>query len=284
MSFLSKKFKYQNALGEEIVFDYAHGYLINFPDGVDSVGVKVSTSAGTNNIGSSVQSTAISERAVTINGIVVGANGQELKDRLISVIRPDMTGRLYADGQYLECYVSASPVIGPEPFGARFQVGLLAPYPYWVNGAGKVVYMSGIEARFKFPWNMSRTYQFGEKIAAQYKNVLNLGQVDSPFVITIRCAGESAKNPRITNLLTGEYLLVNKTLENMEILTISTTHTHTVIESTKDGNCDGALDIESDLYRLHTGDNILRPSADSGLDNLTIQISHADEYIGVAVV
>lgn len=284
MSFLSKTFKYKNAFGEEIIFDYDHGYLINFPDGVDSVSNKVSTSAGTNNIGSSVQSTAITERAITINGKIVGKNAQELKDRLISVVRPDVTGRLYADNQYLDCYVSTSPVIAPDPMGAVFQIGLLAPYPYWADGDGEIVYMSGIQNRFKFPWNISLPYRFGEQITAKYKNVLNLGQVDSPFVITIRCVGEAASNPMVTNLLTGEYLLVNKDLEYMEILTISTTHTHTVIESTKDGNCDGALDIESDLYRLHTGDNILRPTADSGLENLNIQISHADEFIGVAVV
>lgn len=284
MSFLSKTFKYTNEKGGIITFAYDEGYLINFPDGVDSVSVNLSTSTGTNNIGSSVQSKAIKERAITINGKIVGKNGQALKDKLISVVRPDMEGKLYADDKYLDCYVSTSPIIGPEPFGANFQIGLLAPYPYWAYANKNIVYMSGIQGRFKFPWNISRSYRFGEKIAAQYKNVVNMGQVDAPFTIIIRCVGESAENPRITDLLTGEYLLINKTLEYGEILTITTSHTHTKIESTKDGNCDGALDIESNLYRLHTGDNILRPTAAAGLDNLNIQVEFSNELIGVSVV
>lgn len=284
MSFLSKTFKYVNNNNESIKFTYDEGYLINFPDGVDSVSVSLSTAVGPNNIGSSLQSKSINERAITINGKIIGKNGQELKDRLVSVIRPDIGGKLFADKQYLNCYVSTSPVIGPEVFGANFQIGLLAPYPFWTNKSNDNFNLDGIQPKFKFPWNISRTYKFGEKITAQYMTVPNIGQVAAPFKLIIKCLGESASNPKITDLVSGEFLLINKNLDYGEILTIITSHSHTVVESSKDGNCDGALDIESNLYRLHTGDNVIKPSADSGRDNLTFQILFSNEYIGVTVV
>ena len=43
MSFLSKTFKYVNLLGQSIVFDYAHGYLISKPDGIDTISVTANT-------------------------------------------------------------------------------------------------------------------------------------------------------------------------------------------------------------------------------------------------
>ena len=46
MSFLSKTFKYVNLLGQSIVFDYAHGYLISKPDGIDTISVTANTAQG----------------------------------------------------------------------------------------------------------------------------------------------------------------------------------------------------------------------------------------------
>ena len=94
MSFLSKTFRYVNELGQEIVFDYAHGYLISLPSGVDTLSVNVNTAQGIGQVGATVQSKSIQPRPITINGKVVGDNSQELKNALVTVIRPDLSGTL----------------------------------------------------------------------------------------------------------------------------------------------------------------------------------------------
>lgn len=284
MSFLSKTFRYENDLGQSITFDYAHGFLLNLPDGVDTISVNLSTAQGVGQVGATVQAKQIQPRPITPDGKIVGGNAQDLKDLLISVVRPDVGGTLYAGDWKIGVVVTSTPTIGPQPFGAPFQFGLTAPYPYWVSTASKGSMLVGIEPAFKFPWNLSRPYRFGQKMKDKYVIIQNRGQVDTPFVLTISCLGAGAENVKVENLLTGEFLLLEKTLVEGETVTVNVTHDRTYVTSSEDGDCRGALTLESDLFRLHTGDNVWKPTADSGLENVTIQVSYAEERAGVSVV
>ena len=58
----------------------------------------------------------------------------------------------------------------------------------------------------------------------------------------------------------------------------------TTVTSSKDGDCRGALTLESTLYRIHTGDNAWKPTADSGLENVEMSVSFAEESAGVTVI
>ena len=53
---LTKVFRYVNADGAEIIFLYENGYLINKPNGIDTVSVTVNESYGINQVGTSVSS------------------------------------------------------------------------------------------------------------------------------------------------------------------------------------------------------------------------------------
>lgn len=284
MSFLSKTFRYENALGQSITFDYDHGFLLNLPDGVDTISVNLSTAQGIGQVGATVQATQIQVRPITLDGKIIDSNAQDLKDQLISVVRADVSGTLYADDWHIGVVVTATPAIGPERMGASFQFSLTAPYPYWVSGSGKGTMLIGVESAFKFPWNISRAYRFGQKMLDKYAVITNNGQVDVPYVLTVSCIGSGAENVRVENLLTGEFLLLEKTLAEGETVTINVTHDRTYVTSSEDGDCRGALTLESNLFRLHTGDNVWKPSADSGLENLTMQVTYAEESGGMTVV
>lgn len=284
MSFLSKTFKYVNSLGQSIVFDYAHGYLISKPDGIDTISVTANTAQGIGQVGATVQSKAIQTRPITINGRVIGDNAQALKDALMTVVRPDLTGVLYAGDWHIDVIVTASPTIGAAKRGAPFQIGLLAPYPYWMSADNKKQQLRGVQKGFKFPWNMSRTYYFGKIMLLQYITLQNFGQFDVPFTLEINCVGETATNVGVENMLTGEVLRLEKTLVEDERVVIQTTHGRTYVTSSKDGDCRGALTLESTLYRIHTGDNAWKPTADSGLENVEMSVTFAEESAGVTVV
>lgn len=284
MSFLSKTFRYENALGQSITFDYDHGFLLNLPDGVDTISVNLSTAQGVGQIGATVQAKQIQVRPITMSGKIIGSNAQDLKDLLVSVVRADVGGVLYADDWHIGVVVTATPSIGPERRGASFQFSLTAPYPYWISGSRKGEMLVGIEPAFKFPWNMTKPYRFGRKMTEKYALIVNRGQVDAPFVLTISCQGAGAENVRIENLLTGEFLLLEKSLAEGETVTVNVTHDRTYVTSSEDGDCRGALTLESNLFRLHTGDNVWKPTADSGLDDLDIQVTYAEEMAGVTVV
>lgn len=279
---LSKLFRYVNENGDSIVFDYSGGFLINKPNGIDTVSVIMNEAQGINQVGSTIQSVNVQSRPVNISGVLVGEFQTENKDRLLSVIRPDLMGKLYADEFYLSVRPTATPAIEQKPVFASFQFSLLAPYPYWQKDDSASATLSIVEKKFKFPWNISRPYRFGSAKYAQFINVNNSGQVPVPFTVTITALA-SVENPKIIDAATNNYLLLNKELVAGEKVVIEITHERTFVTSSVDGECRGALDLKSNFFRLKVGDNVLKPDASSGKENMLVDINYAIEVVGIAL-
>ncbi len=279
---LSKLFRYVNSNGDSVVFDYAGGFLINKPTGIDTLTVNLSQAKGINQTGATIQSTNIQPRPVTITGYFVGDMQPEKKEKLISVIRPDLGGKLYADDFYLNVWPTATPTIEARTQGARFQLSLLAAYPYWCKDDSAETVLSGIQKLFKFPWNLSRSYQFGKFMETKFMNVYNGGQVPVPYTATFTAKGEVV-NPRISNATNGKFILIKKTLVSGERLIVQITHDRTYVTSNIDGDCRGALSLSSNMFELGVGDNVLKPEADSGLTNMQVNIDFAIEIVGIAL-
>lgn len=284
MSFknLKKTFRYVNDNGDTLTFEYAYGYLINKPNGIDKVDVQLSQAQGINQVGGTVQSKTVQPRPVTISGIIVGADQDARKESLINVIRPDLGGRLYCDDYYLDVHVTATPTIEAKEKFAHFQFSINAPYPYWRKDYVVSQALSGIQNQFKFPWNMSKPYRFGQLMAMQFMNIHNGSYLPVPFTVTFE-SKNVVENPRITNVNTGEILMINKTLGIGERVVVEITHDRTYVTSSVDGNIRGALDLDSTLFRLGVGDNVMKPEADSGRDQLEVQIEFATEIVGVSL-
>ena len=279
---LSKLFRYVNDNGGSVTFDYTGGFLIGKPSGIDTLSVSLSQAQGIDQVGATIQSTNIQPRPVTIVGCLVGDEQAVNKNKLLSVVRPDIGGKLYADDYYLSVYPTATPVVEPKDRLARFQFSLLAPYPYWCKDDSASATLSGIQKLFKLPCNFSKTYRFGELIQTQFMNVPNRGQVPIPYTATFIAKGDVV-NPKITNATTGKFLLIKKTLASGERLVVEITHERTYVTSSVDGDCRGALSLTSNLFRLDVGDNVLKPEAASGLDNLQVDVDFATEIVGIAL-
>ena len=279
---LSKLFRYENENGDSIIFDYSGGFLINKPNGIDTVSVQMNEAQGIDQVGSTIQSVNVQSRPVNISGVLVGEFQTENKDRLLSVIRPDLSGKLYADEFYLNVRPTATPAIEQKPHFASFQFSLLAPYPYWQKDDSASATLSGVSKGFKFPWNISRPYRFGSVMSAQFININNSGQVPIPYTVTFTALA-AVSNPKIIDAATNKYLLLNKDLVAGERVVIEITHERTFVTSSVDGECRGALDLKSSFFRLKVGDNVLKPDAASGKDNLQVDVSYAIEVVGIAL-
>lgn len=279
---LSKLFRYVNDNGDGVVFDFAGGFLINKPSGIDTLSVKLSQATGINQIGATIQSTNIQPRPVTITGFLVGDMQAVNKEKLISVVRPDLGGRLYADDFYLHVWPTATPTIEAKEHSAKFQLSLLAAYPYWCKDDSATAMLGGIDPLFKFPWNISREYQFGAIKETKFVNVFNKGQVPVPFTATFTANGDVV-DPSITNATTGKIMKIKKTLVSGERLEVKITHERTYVTSNIDGDCRGALSLTSNLFELGVGDNVLKPEAESGLYNMQVSIDFAIEIVGIAL-
>lgn len=281
MGYMTMVFRYVNENDGEIAFTLANGWLLSKPAGIDTLTVNVAQSQGIGQVGASVDSVNIQPRAVTVGGRIYGDSGNR-KEKLLSVVRPDLSGRLYADGYYIDCRPTATPTIGADKSFAPFQFALLAPYPYWKKDASTTTVLSGQLYKFKFPWNISRAWRFAESMETVFINVPNNGQVPVPFTATFAAKGEVV-NPKITNAITGEYLLLKKTLQPGERVVVAIGHEGTTAISTIDGDVRGALDLYNTLSRLAVGENLLKPEAESGGSQMEISIDSSIEIVGIAL-
>lgn len=279
---LLKTFVYKNDDGEAITLTYDGGYLISKPVGIDTVSVTISEAQGIGQTGTTIRSANVDSRPVTISGIIVGDSQAEKKERLMETVRPDIGGKLFCDDYYLEVHPTDTPTIEAKEKQAKFQFALLAPYPYWMKSENAYAALSGVEKRFKFPWNISRPYRFGEVVTRQFITIHNSGQLEVPFTVTFT-ALDAVKNPKIIDAKTNNYLLVKKGMVAGERLVVEITHDRVYVTSSVDGECRGALDIKSKFYRLRVGDNVIKPEADSGKNNLSVSIDYAIEKTGVVL-
>lgn len=282
MSFLSKTFRYVNENGESITFTYNKGFLINKPIGIDTLQVSLSQATGIDQVGATIQSANIQPRPVTVSGVLVGEFINGNKEKLLSVIRPDLSAKLYADDYYLNVRPTSTPTIDPTKRFAKFQFSVLAAYPYWQKDENAKVELSAIEYGFKFPWNLSREYHFGSIVETQFFTVVNNGQLPVPFIITFFARGDCV-NPRITNVNTGKFLAINKTLVAGERIVVEITHERTHVTSSTDGDVRGALSLKSTLNRLEVGNNVLKPEAEEGKSQLEVSIDFATEIVGIVL-
>ena len=282
MSFLSKVFKYVNENGESITFTYNSGFLINKPVGIDTLQVSLSQATGIDQVGATIQSSNVQPRPVTVSGILVGEFVATNKERLLSVVRPDLSAKLYADDYYLNVRPTATPTIDPTGKFAKFQFSVLAAYPYWQKDDSAKVVLSGLQYMFKFPWNISKQYQFAKLIETQFINVPNRGQLPVPMTVTFYARGY-CKNPKITNVNTGKIMAINKQLVAGERVVVEITHERTYVTSSIDGDIRGALSLKSTLNRLDVGDNVLKPEAEEGGNQLEVSIDFATEIVGIAL-
>lgn len=292
MSFrnLTKTFKYVNENDESITFEYDYGFLINKPQGIDTVSVSLAQAQGINQVGSTIQSSNVQSRPVTISGVLVNTNQSENKDLLLSVIRPDLSAKLYADDYYLEVRPISTPVIEPFETFSKFQFSVLAAYPYWQRDSSASASLRTVEKRFRLyhngqkQWyiNDPNKYRFGEVSQAQFVTIINDGQVPIPYTVTFT-ALEQVVNPKLIDAATNNYLLLNKTLTAGEKVVVEITHERTYVNSSVSGECRGALDLGSSFFRLAVGENVIKPDATSGKSYMQVEINFATEIVGVSV-
>ena len=282
MSFLSKVFRYVNENGESITFTYNSGFLINKPAGIDTLQVSLSRSTGIDQVGATIQSANVQPRPVTVSGILVGDFQKDNKEKLVSIVRPDLAAKLYADDYYLNVRPTSTPSIDPSEKFAKFQFSVLAAYPYWQKDDSAKVVLAGLQYMFKFPWNISKEYQFAKLMETQFINVPNRGQLPVPMTVTFYARG-NCLNPKITNVNTGKFMVIRKSLVAGERVVVEITHDRTYVTSSVDGDVRGALSLKSTLNRLDVGDNVLKPEAEEGGNQLEVSINFATEIVGIVL-
>ena len=247
---------------ETVGFDYYHGMPIDYPSGAAEITATASTAENPDGVGVEMQRMTVLERPVNINGYIIALPSASCRRKLERAFVPLAKGRLWAVTEdrrkfWLDCVSAGIAIEGARKF-PRFQVQLLAAYPYWQAEETRTVTVTASGTR-------------GQTAAEIVTDVPAL------FTLQITAADGGASGLR---LAAGDaWIDYGGDLASGEVLTVSADAAGRV-SADVDGESVIGL-ISGELKKLPAGVQVLTLTAQSNTGTLTATISYKEARAGV---
>lgn len=182
----------------------------------------------------------------------------------------------YSNGSrdvYIDGYLESLP-IGIFDQKEIAQATFRCPDPYFKDINAISDSFSYTFKLFEFPFSIEEPIPFSEYSENHMISILNHGDVTTGGIFTIQTFGAVA-NPKISSVNTGEYIELNTSLSNGNILIINTIEKQKSIIIVRDGiptNAISYLATGSDFIQIEPGINDFYISAQSGEDYMTGEV------------
>lgn len=242
--------------------------------------------------GKTVENQLLDERTPSITLTIHGDNVDDLyqkRRKLFTVFSPKLSGVLQytndAGTRAIPCIVDGEPTAKARVgCGMQVLIQLFCPDPYWLDTEESKAEMALWMGDFEFPLEIPEDtgVELGHRMSNLIVNAYNPGDVDCGLRIEFTALA-SVEKPSILNVNTRELMKVKRTMAAGDKIIIYTALGNETVRMNHGGvetNVMNYIDIESDFLQLHTGDNLLRYDAESGLDNLECAVYYTPKYMG----
>lgn len=282
-----RRLTYKNPRGDEIEF-YLSPFLIESLEGIGEVDASNQDQSSPYQDGSTYIDTILEPRFIDMEGSITNRDFKtitKLRRRILNVCNPklgmgEITLELDGSVQKISAIPEGTPTFperGQNPW-QDFQITWICPNPYWrsPNETTKplVAYTGGFTLPFTLPFTLGT--------AGSKTTVYNDGDVPAPVRIEIH---GPTTNPQIFNRTTGEYLRINRTIAQGEVMHINTESGRQRItitdEDGEESSAFGYLDHDSDLFYLELGENIIEHVADAGNRHAEVIVRWDSMFVGV---
>ncbi len=272
---------FTSSLGETIEL-YQSPFFLNEIEGLGDVSAEIHSQKSPGQNGSMAIDYLLEERYIPIEVIIL--KDLEANRELISrVFNPNLgPGRLTYQNNIVRREITAISEHVPKfpderpRLGQKAMIDLVCNNPYWEDHILNNVKLEDFVSSFSFPFSFPVSFA----IRGDMRTLLNEGHVPTPIKVTF--IGE-AVNPKITNLTTGEFIRINRTIPKDYKLVITTDVNHKSVKIiAPDGietNAMGYIDLDSDFFSLDVGNNQLSFITDGGTPE--VYIEYRNLYVGV---
>jgi hypothetical protein len=289
-----QKITYVNPLGGKIVLTNSAPFLLQkFTEGES---VNIYNFKGTNQDGLTYLDNDLDVKDISLELYVIAKSKTELiqyRNMVLKTLNPKLGEGylLYEDDIKtikIKCIVSKIPsfttVKNSEGTVSSCIISLMANNPYWTDLLELKEEIAVWTGDLEFPLSMSSDgIEMGHRELSLMVNVINTGDVDCGMRIEFKAIA-TVNNPTLMNVVTGEFIKINKTMVSGEVISINTNFGNKSIISTVNGvvsNIFNNIDFNSTFIQLDVGDNIMRYDASTGIDNLEVSIYYNPKYLGV---
>lgn len=282
------KLEYINSKGETIEL-YGRPFRLLNVTGLGDVEAEIQMQKAPYQDGATLIDTALEPRYIDIEIKVMGSDNldTEAKRRKVaSIFNPRLkagTLRYISDSGIREIKAIATSLPnfpdGNDNRQATFQkalIQLVAPDPHWKDFITENYKLEDFVGNFHFK------FHFPVRFATRGDSriLLNKGDVPTPIIVEFR---GSAVNPRITNVTTGEFIQVNRTIPPGYKLVLDTSFGNKRVEIVApDGVVENAfhyIDLDSTFFSLNVGETKFGFITDGG--NPEVYVEYKNRFLSV---
>lgn len=245
-------------------------------------------------IGKTLTNKSIDTRPISVFGHVWGESKEILdanKSFLNSFVNPTHDYKIaFENGRYINFRPSTTTQYNTSyqdnnEIYAKFYITGYAYDPMVYEDEIVEISPFRLDKKFKFPLSFSVADPFvmGERVGLAIIIGENRGEMDVGAVFSFSASGACSK-PKVTNVITQEYIEVNKTLaagEKVIVDTRANLKSFKGIISGVEYNYYAYRSIGSSWIQIAIGENVFAISAASGVSNLLVDISFNQVYLGI---
>lgn len=281
-----EKITFINSRGQSVQLGNEAPFVLTKIEGTGAVNVNIQSQKSPFQDGETYLDNTLEPRYPYIEIMVLANNAEEMatnRNRLLQAFNPKLgQGTLLYEFGNIKREIKALAELAPQfPDGGDFkdtmQSGLIQLYcsnPFWLDdfeiSEEIVTWIGGMNFPLILPTSFA--IKGPKKI-----NIINHGDVKTP--VKIEFMGP-ATNPKMTNLSTGKYLKVNRTLVQGDILMITTDFGNKRVEINGQ-NVFNWIDLGSYFWELEPGDNIVEYTSDDEVEPAAVKLTYKNRYVGV---
>lgn len=281
-----EKLIYTNKRGETVVLGGDAPYILTKVEGTGAVVTNIQTQKSPMQDGESYIDSTLTGRDLPIEITILANNMDEMskhKHRLLHVLNPKLgTGRLIYQVGSISREIQAIPESAPilpnaRPFEDTMQpclIQMYCPNPFFLDIEESQLEIVSWIGGMTFPLRLPTRFSLAGE---NQVNIFIQGDVGSPIKVEIT---GPATNPKLTNVMTGEYIRIKRALLSGDTLVITTDFGRKRVEINGQ-NAFNYIDLTSTFFNLNPGDNILELTTEDINDDARVKISYKNRYLGV---
>ena len=284
---------YTNSMGEYLVFSHGSVFCPQTVEGLTDVRNTIYSINSMGQDGDTFVANRLESRDIDISGLIRERDPEKLRTqrrKLARILNPQLSATLtYQYGSFsrmISCRFVNAPVV-TKPAGAiytAFTVQLVCLNPFWREAAEKRDDIAAWIGSLEFPLEIPEAgIILGYRQPSLIVNVFNGGDVRTGIRVEFQALG-IVIDPVITNVDTLESIRLNITMQEGDVLTLSTGYGEKWARLNRNGIITDALryvDVGSTFLQLEPGDNLIRYDAAEGMNYLEVSIFHNNLYLGV---
>ena len=279
---------YINAAGERLTLRQTRPFFLTRAEGIGKTKQTITTFKAPEQDGAFYIASTLDMRNITLEGTLAARDTEEAYDRrarFLQVFSPKSQGTLLCRNKRVSCVVEeAGFVASSRERAPSFFVSLLCPSPFFESLEEIREELAAWMPAFHFALEISSEgISFGNRQPSQIMTLDNPGDVACGCRIVFRALG-AVRDPDLTDMSTGQYLRINKTMaagEEIHVYTGFAGKRVLSVTETSETNAFSFLDTGSVFLQLAPGRNTLRYGAAEQMDLLEVSVYYRPQYLGV---